>query len=90
MDQSYLLIYLEVNGCEIVRRDKAGYCVVRNSATMSISGVPLPKNGKEIRHETVVLICKRLDVPIPTDTPEELERVLKMIGEDVKKRSKGE
>jgi hypothetical protein len=65
MTQDDLVDHLKLSGCEVVRIDKDGYYVMKNTKTGKISAVPLPKKGKIYRMATVCHVCMQLDVTIP-------------------------
>lgn len=88
MKQIHLVIYLESKNCEIVRHDKNGsYYVMRNLSNKKFHGVPKPKDGSDnLNEESIVLICRRLEVdPPPTCSPD-IEEFIDKIQEDMKKR----
>ncbi len=87
LKQIHLVVYLESKDCETVREDKNGYFVMRNKSSRKIHGVPLPREGSEELDEvTISLICKGLGVETPPNSSPEVEELISLIDEDVKRR----
>lgn len=86
MEQIHLVVYLESFKCVEVRKDKKGYIIMRNETNNKTSGIPLPKNGGNLKQTTICSVCKQLDVEIPPSSPKEIKDMLNFIEFDIKSR----
>lgn len=87
LKQIYLVCYLESKHCEVVRKSKNGYFVVRNISNGKISGVPKATADDDfLKEETVCNICNMLEVEIPPSTEKDMKKIMESLKKDVEEK----